>query len=133
MTRPSPATLIEHPAARIYDSTIPAIDITHLAEDPNTTATDFTHALVNTTINGHLCCICYLAFVSFIDLWLSLLARFKHLRGQRAYRLCDTIASFRSRNDALLFFDELNQLHSYLSFTMEEENNYKLPFFGCAS
>ena len=57
-TRPTPVTLIEHPAAHIYDSTIPAIDITHLAEDPNTTATDFTHALVNTTINGYLCCIC---------------------------------------------------------------------------
>ena len=32
-TRPTPATLIEHPAAHIYDSIIPAIDITHLAED----------------------------------------------------------------------------------------------------
>ena len=64
--RPTPATLIEHPAAHIYDSTIPAIDITHQAEDPNTTATDFTHALVSTTINCHLCYICYLAFVSFV-------------------------------------------------------------------
>ena len=50
-TRPTPATLIEHPAAHIYDSTIPAIDITHLAEDPNTTATDFTYTFVNLTIN----------------------------------------------------------------------------------
>ena len=33
MTRPTLATCIEHPAAHIYDSTIPAIDITHLAED----------------------------------------------------------------------------------------------------
>ena len=65
-TTQSTATRIKHPAAHIYDSTIPAIDITHLAEDPNTTATDFTHALVNTTINCHLCCICYLTFVSFI-------------------------------------------------------------------
>ena len=32
-TRPTPATLIKHPAVHIYDSTIPAIDITHLAED----------------------------------------------------------------------------------------------------
>ena len=32
-TRPTLATLIEHLAAHIYDSTIPAIDITHLAED----------------------------------------------------------------------------------------------------
>ena len=33
MTRPTPATLIENPAAHIYDLTIPAIDLTHLAED----------------------------------------------------------------------------------------------------
>ena len=65
-TRPTPTTLIEHPAVHIYVSTIPAIDITHLAEDPNTTATDFTHALVNTTINCHLYYICHLTFVSFI-------------------------------------------------------------------
>ena len=32
-TRPTPATLVERPAAHIYNSTIPAIDITHLAED----------------------------------------------------------------------------------------------------
>ena len=44
-TRPTPAALIEHPAAHIYNSTVPAIDITHLAEDPNTTTTDFTHTL----------------------------------------------------------------------------------------
>ena len=65
-TRPTPATPIEHPAPHIYDSTISAIDITYLAEDPNTTATDFTHTFVNLTINRHFCCICYLAFVSFI-------------------------------------------------------------------
>ena len=40
----------------------------------------------------------------------------------------DTFVSFRLRNDALLFFDKLNDLHSSLSFTMEEENNNKLPF-----
>ena len=32
-TRPTPATLVERPIAHIYNSTIPAIDITHLAED----------------------------------------------------------------------------------------------------
>ena len=32
-TRPTPANRIEHPAAHVYDPTIPAIDITHLAED----------------------------------------------------------------------------------------------------
>ena len=32
-TRPTPATLVERPAAHIYDSTIPAVDIIHLAED----------------------------------------------------------------------------------------------------
>ena len=40
----------------------------------------------------------------------------------------DTFVSFSSRNDALLFFDKLNDLHSSLSFTMEEENDNKLPF-----
>ena len=40
----------------------------------------------------------------------------------------DTFVSFRSRNDALLFFDVLNELHSSLTFTMEEENNNKRPF-----
>ena len=72
-TRPTPATRIEHPAAPIYDLTIPASDTNYLAED--TTTVNFTYALVNTTINCHLCYICYLAFVSFIVFWLSLLAR----------------------------------------------------------
>ena len=41
----------------------------------------------------------------------------------------DTFVSFRSRSDALAyFFDILNQLHSSLTFTMEEENNGQLPF-----
>ena len=40
----------------------------------------------------------------------------------------DTFRSFTSRSDALVFFDTLNQLHSSLSFTMEEENNGQLPF-----
>ena len=40
----------------------------------------------------------------------------------------DTFVSFGSRNDALLFFDWLNELHSSQTFTMEEENNNKLPF-----
>ena len=88
-TRPTPATLIEHPAAHIYNSTIPAINITHLAEDPNTIATDFTHTFVNLTINCHFCYICYLAFVSFIVFGCQLLARLNlnHLRGWRVYRL----------------------------------------------
>ena len=57
-----PATIVQ---LRKY-STIPATDITHLAEDTDTTTVNFTHALVNMTINCHLCYICYLAFVSFI-------------------------------------------------------------------
>ena len=40
----------------------------------------------------------------------------------------DTFVSFRSHNDALSFFDNLNKLHSTLIFTMEEENNGELPF-----
>ncbi len=40
----------------------------------------------------------------------------------------DTFVSFKSRRDALKFFDTLNRLHSSLSFTMEEESNGQLPF-----
>ena len=40
----------------------------------------------------------------------------------------DTFVSFRSRSDTLPFFDILNQLHSSLTFTIEEENNGQLPF-----
>ena len=40
----------------------------------------------------------------------------------------DTFVFFRSRNDALWFFDKLNKLHSSLVFTMQEENNGELPF-----
>ena len=40
----------------------------------------------------------------------------------------DNFVSFNSRNNALLFFDKLNNLHSSLSFTMEEETINKLPF-----
>ena len=40
----------------------------------------------------------------------------------------DTFVSFSSRNDALLFFHKLNDLHPSLSFSMEEDNNYKLQF-----
>ena len=91
-TRPTPATLIEHPAAHIYDSTNPAIDITHQAEDPNTTATDFSHTFVSLTINRHFCCICYLAFVSFVvfDCHYSHALNLKHLQGRHAYRLCNS-------------------------------------------
>ena len=76
-TRPTPATLIEHPAVHIYDSTIPAIDITHLVEGSNTTATDFTHTFVNLTINCRFSYICYPAFVSFIVFGCQLLTRIK--------------------------------------------------------
>ena len=40
----------------------------------------------------------------------------------------DTFVSFSSRNEALKFFHKLNDLHPSLSFTMEEENDNKLPF-----
>ena len=40
----------------------------------------------------------------------------------------DTFVSFKSRSDALKFFDALNRLHSSLSFTMEVESNGQLPF-----
>ena len=60
----------------------------HLAEDPNTTTTDFTHTVIIPKINCHFCYICYLAFVSFIVFGCHLLARlnFKHLWGRHAYR-----------------------------------------------
>ena len=40
----------------------------------------------------------------------------------------DTFVSFSLRTDALSFFDKLNDLHSALSLTMEEEKSNKLPF-----
>ena len=40
----------------------------------------------------------------------------------------DTFVSFKSRSDAIVFFDTFNQLHSSPSFTIEEENNGQLPF-----
>ena len=86
-----PATHIEYPAAQIYNSTIPVIDITHLAEDqiqpPRTL-----HTFVNLTIIRHFCCICYLVFVSFIvfGCHYSHALNLKHLRGRYAYRLCNT-------------------------------------------
>ena len=40
----------------------------------------------------------------------------------------DTFVSFRSRSNALSFFDKLHQLHSSLAFTIEEENKGQLPF-----
>ena len=95
-TQPTPVPRIKHLTVsprldlrQLPSSTIPAIYITHLAEDPNTTATDFTHTFVNTTINCHLCYICHIAFCFLHCLWLSLLARLnlKHLRGRHAYRL----------------------------------------------
>ena len=65
---------------------------------PNTTATDFTHTFVIPTINYHPCCICYLAFVSFIvfGCHYSHALNLNHLRGRHAYRLrntCDTAAT----------------------------------------
>ena len=56
---------------------------------PNTTATDFAQTFVNLTINRHFCCICYLAFVSFIVFGCHYLhaLNLNHLRGRHAYRL----------------------------------------------
>ena len=99
-TRPTPATRVEHPAVHIYDSTIPVIDIIHLAEDPNKTVTDFTHTFVIPTINRHFCCICYLAFVPFIVFGCHYLHALNliHLWGQHAYRLCNRSSSVRWPN-----------------------------------
>ena len=40
----------------------------------------------------------------------------------------DTFVSFKSRGDALVFFDTLNQQHSSQSFIIEEEDKGQLPF-----
>ena len=40
----------------------------------------------------------------------------------------DTFACFCSHNEALSFFQSLNDLHSSLTFTMEEERDNELPF-----
>ena len=40
----------------------------------------------------------------------------------------DTFVYFKSRSDALNFFDTLNRLHTSLSFTMKDESNGRLPF-----
>ena len=50
----------------------------------------------------------------------------------------DTFVCFSSRNEALLFFHSLNDVHPALTFTMEEEKDNKLPFLdvlvdGCLS
>ena len=95
-TRPTSATCNIRPATHIYDSTILATDITHLAEDTNTTTTIFTYTFVIPTINCHLCYICYLAFVSFIVFGsrYSHALNFKNLQGWRAYRLRNKMTSW---------------------------------------
>ena len=40
----------------------------------------------------------------------------------------DTFACFISRNEALSFFQRLNDLHTSLTFTMDEEKDNQLPF-----
>ena len=40
----------------------------------------------------------------------------------------DTFVTFSSRNDALLFFHKMDDLHPSLSFTMGEEKSNKLSF-----
>ena len=45
-TLPTPATLVERPAAHIYNSTIPANDITYLAEDHIQPPRTFTYTFV---------------------------------------------------------------------------------------
>ena len=42
----------------------------------------------------------------------------------------DTFACFSLRNEALSFFHCLNDLHPFLTFTMDEEKDNKLPFFN---
>ena len=75
MTRPTPATLVERPAAHIYNSTIPANDITHLAEDHIQPPRTFTYTFVipaNKIVTFVVSVIS--PFVFLHCLWLSLLA-----------------------------------------------------------
>ena len=62
MTRPTPATLVDRPAANIYNAIIPATNIAHLAEDHLQPPRTFTYTLVNTT-NKLSRYNCYFAFV----------------------------------------------------------------------
>ena len=87
-TRPTSATSNDHLAAPIYDSNIPATDITHLAKDKYNCHGLYKRAYKH---DNKLSSLLYLLpRLCFLHcLWMSLLARFNlnHLRGRRAYRL----------------------------------------------
>ena len=75
-TRPTPATLVERHAAHFYDSTIPAIDITHLSWRLHTTASDIYIHVCNSGNKIVTFVVSVISpFVFLHCLWLSLLAR----------------------------------------------------------
>ena len=92
-TRPTPATLVDHPAANIYNAIIPATNIAHLAEDHLQPPRTFTYTLVNTTnklslviiVTSPLSLHCVLAVL------IHTFNRITHLRGRHAYRLRNTV------------------------------------------
>ena len=93
MTRLTSASRNDRPAI-FYDSTIPATNITHLAEDTNTTTTNFTHCKNDNKLSSLLYLLPRLCFLH--CLWLSLLARFNlnHLWGRRAYWFHNKLTMF---------------------------------------
>ena len=43
----------------------------------------------------------------------------------------DAFALFNTEQDALSFFSYINSQHPNIEFTMEREENHKLPFLRC--
>ena len=84
-TRPTPATLVERPAANIYNAIIPATNITHLAEDHIQPPRTFTYTLVNTT--NKLSLVIIVTSPLFLHIALAVLIHITHLRGRHTYRL----------------------------------------------
>ena len=86
-TRPTPATLVERPAANIYNATIPANDVTHPSWNYIQPPWTSTYMLVNTTNKLSLVIIVISPLFLHCVLAVHTFNRITHLRGQRAYRL----------------------------------------------
>ena len=91
-----PATIVQ---LHFNDSTIPDIDITHLAEDQIQPPRSLHTRFVIPTINRHFSCICYLAFVPFIVFGCHNLHTLNliHLQGRHAYRLHNKFIEWKKR------------------------------------
>ena len=100
-TRPTPATLVERPAANIYSAIIPATNITHLAEDHIQPPRTFTYTLVNTT--NKLSLIIIVTSPLSLPIVLAVLIHIIHLRGRHTYRLRNTLTFFLYRSRRCLY------------------------------